>query len=407
MVGGLKLTDMLAVSIAAQAALPALRLGLGVYDSFVGIVVHPGAVRVPRSHQDEDGVVHEYEEELSGEFVQGGPLMLSWPDVRAAGRGGSGVGPAYNVVIHEFAHVLDAANGEPDGVPPLPADLPRAEWQRSLDDEFTRFVARVDAGEDTALDPYAAHGPDEFFAVASESFFVDPDGLQAEHPAFYALLRRFDEETEEDEALDRVSDPEAKRKVIGELFIRIFEDAKAQVDDAKFLVQGTLYPDVIESGTKLGKVTATGLYGPYSGAEERTEEAVYLAWIGRFHERRGQWLAATLRFRNVIDTYQTTTHTPEALERLVEAVTHAPATLFNVRERGYLREGYFADLVIIDPDKPHTVVASEVLSRCAWTPFEGETFRSSITATFVNGQLAWNDGQLDDSVRGMRLEFAR
>ena len=96
-----------------------------------------------------------------------------------------------------------------------------------------------------------------------------------------------------------------------------------------------------------------------------------------------------------------------ALERLIEAVTHAPATLFNVRERGYLREGYFADLVIIDPDKPHTVVASEVLSRCAWTPFEGETFRSSITATFVNGQLAWNDGQLDDSVRGMRLEFAR
>ena len=96
-----------------------------------------------------------------------------------------------------------------------------------------------------------------------------------------------------------------------------------------------------------------------------------------------------------------------ALERLVEAVTHAPATLFNVRERGYHREGYFADLVIIDPDKPHTVVASEVLSRCAWTPFEGETFRSSITATFVNGQLAWNDGQLDDSVRGMRLEFAR
>ena len=96
-----------------------------------------------------------------------------------------------------------------------------------------------------------------------------------------------------------------------------------------------------------------------------------------------------------------------ALERLIEAVTHAPATLFNVRERGYLREGYFADLVIIDPDKPHTVVASEVLSRCAWTPFEGETFRSSIAATFVNGQLAWNDGQLDDSVRGMRLEFAR
>ncbi len=187
-VGGLKLTDMLAVSIAAQAALPALRLGLGVYDSFVGIVVHPGAVRVPRSHQDDDGVVHEYAEELSGEFVQGGPLMLSWPDVRMAGRSG---GPAYNVVIHEFAHVLDATNGEPNGVPPLPVEIPRADWLRTLDDEFTRFAARVDAGEDTALDPYAAHGPEEFFAVASESFFVDPAGLQAEHPAFYALLSRF------------------------------------------------------------------------------------------------------------------------------------------------------------------------------------------------------------------------
>lgn len=96
-----------------------------------------------------------------------------------------------------------------------------------------------------------------------------------------------------------------------------------------------------------------------------------------------------------------------ALERLVESVTHAPATLFNVRERGYLREGYFADLVLVDPNKPHAVHAGEVLSRCAWTPFEGETFRSSIAATFVNGQLAWNNGQLDDSVRGMRLEFAR
>ena len=187
-VGGLKLTDMLAVSIAAQAALPALRLGLGVYDSFVGIVVHPGAVRVPRSHQDDDGVVHEYHEELSGEFVQGGPLMLSWPDVRGAGRS---TGPAYNVVIHEFAHVLDAANGEPDGVPPLPADLPRSLWLQTLQDEFTRFAARVEAEEVTALDPYAAHGPDEFFAVASESFFVDPEGLSAEHPAFYALLIRF------------------------------------------------------------------------------------------------------------------------------------------------------------------------------------------------------------------------
>lgn len=95
------------------------------------------------------------------------------------------------------------------------------------------------------------------------------------------------------------------------------------------------------------------------------------------------------------------------LERLVEAVTHAPATLFNVRQRGYLREGYHADLTVVDPNRPHAVVREEILSKCAWSPFEGTTFRSSIAATFVNGHLAWRDGQLDDSVRGQRLEFDR
>ena len=95
------------------------------------------------------------------------------------------------------------------------------------------------------------------------------------------------------------------------------------------------------------------------------------------------------------------------LERLVEAVTHAPATLFNVSGRGFLREGYSADLTLVDPNLPHTVRQPEILSRCAWSPFEGETFRSSIAATFVNGQLVWNGSELDDSVRGQRLEFDR
>ena len=95
------------------------------------------------------------------------------------------------------------------------------------------------------------------------------------------------------------------------------------------------------------------------------------------------------------------------LERVVEAVSHAPATLFEVRERGFLREGYHADLVLVDPQKPHTVHASEILSKCGWSPFEGHTFRSSIAATFVNGELGWHDGRLDDGLRGQRLAFAR
>ena len=96
-----------------------------------------------------------------------------------------------------------------------------------------------------------------------------------------------------------------------------------------------------------------------------------------------------------------------ALERIVELVTHAPAQLFQVAERGYLREGYKADLVLVDPNTPHTVRREEVLSRCGWSPFEGHTFRSSIASTWVNGRRVWDGSRIDDSVRGERLAFAR
>ncbi len=95
------------------------------------------------------------------------------------------------------------------------------------------------------------------------------------------------------------------------------------------------------------------------------------------------------------------------LERVVEAVCHAPAELFDVANRGFLREGYAADLVLVDPTRPHTVSREEVLSKCGWSPFEGETFRSSIAATFVNGRRVWDGTRIDDSVRGQRLAFDR
>jgi Mlc titration factor MtfA (ptsG expression regulator) len=190
--GGLRLSDAIVVAIAAQAVLPVLRLGLARYDGFVGIVVHPGQVVARRSVPGEDGLVHEYDEVLAGEAMEGGPVMLSWQDVRA---GGTLAGQGYNVVIHEFAHVLDMADGLADGVPLLPPELPRAEWQATLGGEFDRFVARVQAadqgGQDTALDPYGAEGMEEFFAVASEAFFTSPGLLNGEHPALYALFKRF------------------------------------------------------------------------------------------------------------------------------------------------------------------------------------------------------------------------
>ncbi|MBC7481386.1 MAG: zinc-dependent peptidase [Rhizobacter sp.] len=185
---GLVVDDEMAVAIAAQACVPVLELGLDWYDGFVGIVVHADAVVAQREFTDEAGVVHEYEEELSGEAMHGGPVMLSWVDVDEAGES-SEVG--YNVVIHEFAHVLDMRDGQADGVPPLPNRAAHDAWLSVLSDEFDAFCEHVDAEQDTLLDPYGAQAPEEFFAVAAEAFFVAPMGFQAEHPRLYTLLHGF------------------------------------------------------------------------------------------------------------------------------------------------------------------------------------------------------------------------
>ncbi|HEV7915780.1 MAG TPA: M90 family metallopeptidase [Albitalea sp.] len=182
---GLQVDDEIAVAIAAQACLPVLRLGLQSYSAFVGIVVHPDEVVARREVMDEDGIVHRYDETLSGEAMEGGPIMLSWRDVEAAGESAEW---GYNVVIHEFAHVLDMADGAPDGVPLLPDRAARSEWSRVIDAEYVAFCERVDAGDDTLLDPYGAESVDEFFAVASEVFFVAPDEMKLEHPQLYALF---------------------------------------------------------------------------------------------------------------------------------------------------------------------------------------------------------------------------
>ena len=181
-------TDEMAVAVAAQACLPVLELGLHWYDGFVGIVIHPDVVRARREHTDENGVVHEYDETLSGEAMEGGPVMLSWRDVAEAGESAEW---GYNVVIHEFAHVLDMRDGEPDGTPPLATRAERVRWGDVLQAHYLALCEAVDAGRETFLDPYAAEAPSELFAVASETFFVAPAGLRREHPALYELLAGF------------------------------------------------------------------------------------------------------------------------------------------------------------------------------------------------------------------------
>ena len=189
--GGLVIDDEVAVCIAAQACLPVLRFGLAPYRGFVGIVVHPDEVVARREFADDDGVVHAYDEVLTGEAMAGGPVMLSWVDVSESGESADW---GYNVVIHEFAHVLDMGDGEADGVPPLPSAEAREAWILVMDAEFARFCAAVDAGDETLLDPYGATGVDEFFAVSAETFFVMPKAMLATHPDLYRLLARYFEQ---------------------------------------------------------------------------------------------------------------------------------------------------------------------------------------------------------------------
>ena len=96
-----------------------------------------------------------------------------------------------------------------------------------------------------------------------------------------------------------------------------------------------------------------------------------------------------------------------SIERMVEKMSHAVAKCFQIHERGYIREGYWADLVLVDLDSPWTVSKDNLLYKCGWSPFEGHEFKSRVLKTFVNGQLAYSDGKVNTGVRGMRMQFER
>lgn len=187
---GFEISDQVRTAISLQACLPVLRLGLEMYSDFVEVIVYPDRFVTPRSRTDEAGVVHESIEELSGETMHGGPVILAWPDVDPA-TGVAGL----SVVIHEFVHKLDLLDGEDDGVPPLPASM-RRRWVTTLDDAFERFCAMVDDAERSVpidvdpeseaaepyfaglpFDPYAATDHAEFFAVSAETFFTLPEAM--------------------------------------------------------------------------------------------------------------------------------------------------------------------------------------------------------------------------------------
>lgn len=96
-----------------------------------------------------------------------------------------------------------------------------------------------------------------------------------------------------------------------------------------------------------------------------------------------------------------------SIERVVEKMSHAPAICFSIAERGYIREGYHADLVLVNLQQPYAVTKNNILYHCGWSPFEGHTFPATVHTTFVNGDIAYTNGQVQDHVRGQRLRFNR
>jgi Mlc titration factor MtfA (ptsG expression regulator) len=184
--GGAEVDAGMATVIAAYAALPVLNLGYGWYAGWVEIVVYPGEFIHDGEETDEIGVVHHMRHQRSGESWEGGPMVLSWQDVEW-----SGLGEGYNVVIHEFAHKLDMKSGSANGRPPLHPGMKPEEWAHDFQAAYDDFCRRVERDEDTAIDPYAAESPAEFFAVLSEYFFEAPVLLHQTYPAVYGQLQRF------------------------------------------------------------------------------------------------------------------------------------------------------------------------------------------------------------------------
>ena len=96
-----------------------------------------------------------------------------------------------------------------------------------------------------------------------------------------------------------------------------------------------------------------------------------------------------------------------SLEKLVQKMCHNPAILFDIEKRGYIREGYFADLVQLNPNESWQVKKPNIFYKCGWSPFEGVTFGTKVKRTFVNGHLAYENGRLSDKSNAKRLTFER
>lgn len=188
-VHGIELTDAMQVRIAAFACRLILGLGIDCYNRTMSILVYPDAYAVPEQFAIRGGGVIEGRSQRLGENWYRGPILLSWPDVLAAGRDGARTS---NLVYHEFAHELDTLNGRNvDGTPVLDSPELARRWGPVMSRAYQRLCADCRFGRPTLLDCYGAKDRGEFFAVATEVFFQQPVRMQRREPDLYEVLSAY------------------------------------------------------------------------------------------------------------------------------------------------------------------------------------------------------------------------
>lgn len=186
---GIDITDQIRVIVAAGACRLLLGLpDLDVFPRLREIIIYPHDFKETIEAIGPDGTRYAIERIRAGEAWRRGPVVLAWNSV---GHSFQGLRDGYNVVIHEFAHVIDMQNGEADGIPPLPTREWAHRWESVLVREYRAFVAKERYGEMTLLDPYAATDQAEFFAVATEYFYERPEEMAVMHRELFKLFVDF------------------------------------------------------------------------------------------------------------------------------------------------------------------------------------------------------------------------
>ncbi len=185
---GFRVTDEVRLTIAAQACLLLLHRVADPYPGLLSVIVYPHEYLATQRTRDSIGLVRETRQIRLGETSARGAVVVSWD---AARQGASDENEGRSVVLHEFAHLLDAEAGGFDGAPLLPRRSMYEQWSRVLLEEYARLQDRVARGEAADFDPYAATSPAEFFASVTERFFQEPHALAEARPLLFDELARY------------------------------------------------------------------------------------------------------------------------------------------------------------------------------------------------------------------------